>query len=592
MSVWKKIFLIVGVVVVGVVDVALYWNHHLAYKAERIEQKEKKIQILKKASRIYPFDPEVYYALGNAHLSVGTANPGEGETPEAPFQKAVESYQRAIRLNPVSSYSHFGLGQAFYNMSFFTPPVAERSYEEYKKAALLAGHHTQIFFKVGRLFLSRWPELSEENRDFTVNVLRRIVENAEDEKFEQLMRVWEMNVRDYEVMERILPEEADVYRMYARFLGEKSLSLEERQRFLTQADYLDFQEAQEVHEEGENDYFYYNMESAFRRFQWCLNLLEGVKFYQNLTAQALINPNEFKEIRKSALLYLAKSGLEGGKEFGEVEEHFREYLSLEDQVSEVRELEEYLQNRGVIGDEIGGSFEDMELFSFRVYLAYKENRYRDIMRIGRDFQESFVMVPKEKRDEYVEILQIVGDANQKVDFIYDAGEFYEKALEVDPDNLEALVRLRQSYQRLNKEEEIERLNQRIDEVITAKVWNERPQVLEKGTNFYEKFTLDGEMIGLELNFEKDWGQGPEGEEISEEEKKISDEEKRGMVSGEQAGLRERFPLVSVFWNGEVVWEDYLKESSISLKLETEVGRNVLRVVPVNRDMKLLGISWK
>lgn len=538
------------------------------YKAQSTEDKERRIKILEKASNLYPLNPQVYYALGETHLSMGVQIPEEREESEAHFEKAVKNYEKSLGMNPVSTFSHFGLAQAYYNRSFFIPSLAELSFNEYRNAASLAGHHTPIFFKVGTLFLSRWEELNEESRDFTVSLLKRIVESADRDKFTQIMQVWEMNVKDYEVMERILPERAWVYRIYALFLGEKSLSLEERQRYLAESEALDFRRALDEHEQGENDYFYYQTEPAFSRFKNCLDRLKRINFYQRLTGQSLIDTQEFEQTRKSALLYLVKSGLESGKGFDEVKDDLRMYLSMEDKVSAVREVDEYLQRHQIIGDRLERNFEDMELFAFHVYLSFRENRYRDIMRVGRDFRESFVVVPKKNQDEYIRILQIVGDANQKVDYIYDAVEFYEKALEVEPDNLETLVRLRESLTRLNKDKEVQEINQKIEEKVSAQVNEWENRWIEKGQSFYQNLVLDGSEVKLRLYFE----------------------------DGDQGSA----PLVSVFCNGRVMWEDYLDlevrdgegSGAVSLGLKSKVGENKIRISPVNQRVKLLRVEWE
>ncbi|HZX11161.1 MAG TPA: tetratricopeptide repeat protein [Acidobacteriota bacterium] len=566
MNIIKKILFLGGLVILAVVCVLSYWNQHLVYKAQNTEDKEKRIRILEKANELYPLNPEVYYALGEAHLSIGVQIPEEPEESEAHFKKAVKNYEKYLGMNPVSAFSHFGLAQAYYNRSFFTPSLAELSFNEYRNAAHLAGHHTPIFFEVGTLFLSRWDELNEESRDFTVSLLRRIVESADRDKFIKIMQIWEMNVNDYEVMERILPEKAWVYRMYARFLGEKSLSLGERQPYLAEAEALDFKMAQDEHEQGENNYFYYQMEPAFSRFKNCLNVLKRIHFYQRLTGQNLIDTGEFEQIQKSSLLYLVKSGLELGKRFDEVRDDLKMYLNMEDKVSAVREVDEYLQRHQIIGNRLERNFEDMDLFAFHAYLSYRENRYRDIMRVGRNFRESIVVVPKDNQDEYVRILQIVGDANQKVDYIYDAVEFYEKALEVEPDNLETLVRLRESLIRLNREKEVEEINQQIEEVVSAQVKEWVDRWIEKGQNFYQNLVLDGSEVVLKIYLE----------------------------NGEIGSA----PLVSVFWNGRVMWEDYLElgeeegSGAVFLGLNSKVGENQIRISPVNQRVRLLRVEWE
>ena len=103
------------------------------------------------------------------------------------------------------------------------------------------------------------------------------------DEYRTIMQTWEVNIKDYDVMEKILPADPQIYRMYAKFLGEKSLSVEERQRILADAEFLEFERAKSEHDSGENDYLYFQMNEALNQFKSCLNILEKIVFYQNLT---------------------------------------------------------------------------------------------------------------------------------------------------------------------------------------------------------------------------------------------------------------------------------------------------------------------
>ncbi len=56
----------------------------------------------------------------------------------------------------------------------------------------------------------------------------------------------------------------------------------------------------------------------------------------------------------------------------------------------------------------------------------------------------------------------------------------------------------------------------------------------------------------------------------------------------------RAPLISVFFNGRVVWEDFLEGEtvSVSVPVESKIGENVVEVVPVNRGVELLRIAYE
>jgi len=560
MDIFKKIVFMLALVVVAVVNILIYWDSNLYYRAEKIEDNERKIEILERANQFYPSNDLVFYELGKAYFDLGIRNLNDETKSSAYLQESIKNFKRSVRINPASQFSHFNLGQSLLYMSFFSPSLDVNCYDEYKKAAILVDHNSQIFYDVGKTFLSRWSELSEENREFTLEILRKVLGGKDREEFRTILQTWEMNIKDYDVMEKILPEDPQIYRMYAKFLGEKSLSAEERQRVLANAEFLEFERAKSEHDSGENEFMYYQMKEASNQFKSCLNILEKIKFYQNLTQHNNIDRAEFSELRKSAFLNLAKCRLEQGGELKEVEGYLRKYLALEDKVTAVSKLESFLRDRGLIGEKLDASFDNLEHLSFQLSLYFKQNRYRDLVRIGRLLQQSLVVVPEGKREVYVRVLQLVGDSYQKVDYIYDAGEFYQKALEVDPENLETLLRICQNYERLNADEKIQEIKERIDTLMSPKERVFKNLTINKSRSFWQTLALDGRKIILDLHFKDS------SERIT--------------------------PLITVFFNGRVVWEDYLKDEVLSLPLESRIGKNSLEIVAVNRAFSLVKVEYK
>jgi len=556
----KRFVLISALVVVAAVDILIYWNSHLYYRAKETEDNEEKIVVLRRANQFYPLNDLVFYEMGKAYFDLGNQNLNDRAKSDHYLRESIQNFNRSIRINPASYFSHFRLARSLLFMSYLSPSLDANPYEEYKKVALLLGHNHQIFYETGKILLSRWSELSEENRIFTLEVLRKIAKGKDRDKLQTIMHIWEMNAKDYGVMEKILPEDARVYRMYAEFLGEKSLSVEERQRILTRAEFLEFEKAKSQYNSGENEFLYFRVKEALEHFKSCLNRLEKIKFYQNLTQQNLIDHSEFSRLRKSAFLNLAKCHIEEGKELKEVEGYLRKYLALEDKVGAVGELESYLKDRGLIREELDASFNDLDRLSLQLLLYFKQNRYRDIVKIGRLLQQSFVVVPEGKRKDYIRILQLLGDSFQKIGYIYDAGEFYQRALEIEPENIDTLLRILQNYERLNEDEKIRETKERIDKIVSPAEIVLKKLTINKGRSFSRKLILDGREIILDLHFKK-----------------------------VQEGI---IPLVAVFFNGLVVWEDYLKEEVISIPLESRIGENAIRVVAVNRAVDLSGLRWK
>ena len=586
MSNFKKFILLFAVILIGIINIFIYWNNHLYYRAQKTEDLKKKIKTLERATQFYPANDLAFYELGKAYFDLGIKSVSSKAESSTHFGKSVKNFSRSIRINPASFFSHFHLAQSLLYRSYLSPSFDADYHEEYKKAALLAGHNSQIFYEVGKVFLSRWPELSEEDREFNLEILRKIISLKETEKLQTLMQIWAMNVKDYEVIEKILPKDVEVYRLYAQFLGEKSLSCDKRQRILAETEFLEFERAKDAHILGQKEFRSYQLRKAFNHFISAMIILEKINFYQSLSNQKLIGFTEFHNLKKSACLNLAKCLIEERGELKEAEGYLRSYLALEDEVAEVGRLESFLRDRGLIDEKLGATFEDLDNLSFQILLYFKLNRYRDIMRVGRLLRESFVVVPERKREGYLKVLQLVGDSYQKIDYIYDAGEFYQKALEMDPDNLEILLRIRLNFERLNEEEKVREVNKKIEELLSPREMECKYSVINKRQRYSQTLTFDGREIILNLDFNE------EGEESVP-------------------------PLVSIFFNGRVVWEDYLKgvrteggreeeeeeqegerkdkkdnDRVISLSLKSKVGKNTLVIVPLNKAVDLLKISYR
>jgi len=557
----KTGFFIAFLIIIGALGVVLYWNTHLYYQAkDKIEDPGKKIEVLEKANLFYPYNDLVYYELGKAHFDLGLENISRTDIRDTHLRESSENFARSLQLNPASPFSHFNFAQTLLYQSYAIPPSEVNYYEEYKKAAFLTGHHSQIFYEVGKILFSRWEQLSPEEREFILEITGKILSKKQRETLQSLLHIWEMNVKDYEVMEKILPEDPGVYRWYARFLGDKSLSSEVRQQKLAQAEFLEFEKATNMYNQGVNKFRYYQIQDAGNHFRSSLNLLKGISFYQDLIDHDLIDPSEFDELQKSVYLNLLKCRVEEEASLQEIEGFLKSYLSLEDKLVSIGELESYLKDRGLIEKRLEGGFEDLKRLYIQILFTFRQNRYREIMRLGSLLQQSFIVVPEGQKKDYMKILQIIGNSYLKADYLYDAEKFYQKAFEIEPSNLETLFKMRRIYERLNKEVKVQEANWRIKKLLPAREILSKSIVIDKGKRLSRKLVFDGRKIILSLQFTRT---------------------REGAAS-----------LISVFLNERIVWEDYLRDNIVSIPLDTGVGENVLVIRPVNDAVNLLKIQYR
>ena len=560
MSFITRIFVIAAILLLAVTSVLIYWNQHLYYEAAEIGDTEQRIEVLEKAGKFYPLNDLVFYELGKAYHELGMNSLGEEGRSRIHLHKSMSQLNRSLGLNPPSYFGHFYLARTLHDLSFDSPSYEEQAFREFKKAADLAGENTEVYNEVGKVFLSQWQSLSPEDRDFTLGMLKKVAEGKNRERIRSLFYVWEINVEDFDVMERIFPEDAQIYRDFAEFLGERSLSLPERQKYLAKTEFLEFQRAQDVFEAGEHSRFNYKIKQAETHFRTCRNILGKIRFYQDLSASPnQIESSEFDGLQKQTLLSLAKTYVEQGKEFKDVAAYLWEYLGKEDSTTAVGEIESFLEREGLLEEQTNTTIDDLDRFSLMLYLSFKQGRFRDNMRVGQDLLRRFGVVPEGQEDQFVKIFEIVGDSFQKMDYVYDSNDFFHLALERNPDNLDILLKLRRNYERLNAIEEIREMDRRIGKIVSLSEI-ELSQPLQKGQSYRRDLVLEGNKINLGLYF----GLGEEARE----------------------------PLITVLFNGRVVWEDYLEEGVISVPMESKVGKNLIQVMSQNRGVELKKITYE
>jgi hypothetical protein len=554
----RNILFIVLILFMGGVEVLIYWNNHLYYRAVETDNNEEKIELLNRTVDFYPVNDLVYAERGKAYFDLGVDHIADNAVSKEYLEESINNYKRALRSNPALSLTHFNLAQSLlYKSYLFSTPNIE-AHEEFIKAATLAGENSYVFYEVSKIFLSRWSFLSDEEKDFTADILRKIMNKDDEEKIRSLLHIWEMNIKDYNMIKTILPERAGVYRIYADFLGEKSLSLEERQRSLAQAEFYEFERAREKKKEGDEAFFSFQWDEAVKHYKSCLRILDKIKFYQNLIPENPIDLPTFNEIKKLTILHLAKCHIDKGSSFKDYEAYLQEYLSLEDDMPSILDLESYLEEKGLLIDKLEDSFSDLDRMAFRLLFLFKKNRYKEIMRIGRRLQQSFVIIPKGKERAYRRISDLIGDAYRKNGHVFEASEFYRKSLEIEPHSLQTLIRLRSNYEKLGNDEMVRQIEERTAAVIFSKEKNFKNLSIDKNEAFSYSLILDDRPSILNIQFD----------------------------SGER-GIN---PLISVFFNGRIIWEDYLQEEELLLPVESRPGNNSLEIIPVNRSISLVKLS--
>ncbi len=556
----KRILLLAGLAAWGALVISSYRGARLAAASGQLEDPAVKVRLLKRASAAALPEPIAPYLLGKAYHDLGLRKLAAGEKAEPELKLSVASLKRSVRLNPYSAFSHFHLARALMDLDAVSGGVTEDPLDEYKRAARLSGFNSEVYFEVGKALLARWKDLSPENRTFARGILKSVMAVRDPAMARGIFEVWGMNVPDYELMRSILPEDAAIERAYADFLGRKSLPYGERLAVLVQSEARAFRNAAGEFERAETERSSGQHEKAVDSFWQCMKKLRGIRFYQEFAASKPIDPAAFRDLQRSCWLNLTLSSIDAGLDFRRIRSYLEQYLAMEDRVSELGPLEALMKERGFIDMPMTAGLDDPEKTGAALALFYKENRYQDIIQVGRLLEKSLVVVPADKQADYVKLLLVIGDSYQKMDYLYDAGDTYRKAAGIRPRDIGILVRLRQNAQRLNDEKALAEVDGRIRQVMTPREIVLGQTLLQIGSVFARRIILDGRPCVLGFRF-----------------------------SGIEA---ERPPLISIVFNGRVVREGFLTDPSLSIPVDTAVGENEVSLTSLNRGIALEQLTYQ
>jgi hypothetical protein len=555
----KKFLSITGLAVLAVLQAAFAWNARLAWRAKAVARDaDEKVRLLRRAESIFPWNDAVPYELGEVYFERGAEALGNPAARDTLFRLSIDAYLRSLRLNPGSPAAHFALGQALLYAGYVGQPAPLAYFDEYRRAAELTGHSSQIHYETGKVLLGRWDSLAPGEKDFVAGLLKSSLAGKGEERLLDLLEAWNLAGRDAGLIERILPEDPEALRAYARFLGERSLSLEARQTALAQAEALEVSRARADVESGRRAAESFHAAEASSRAAAALEALGSVRFYQALTGRELFDPREFDGLRKSARRLLAMNRIEETRSLDDEDGTIAAYLDLEDDFTALGEFETFLKERGLAGGTggDGSTLKDLKALAFQMGLDFKLNRYRDIARVGGLLLSSSLVIAPSGKAAYARILRLIGEANLKLDNVYDAEEFTRKALEAAPDDLDILVGLERCYARLNDESQAAAVGRAIGKLTSPAEIDLGGRTVAKGETAKIDLVTPGGPRTFRLVF--------------------------APASGGGAG-----PLVTVLLDGRVAWEKYGDTGTAEFTGTLTPGRASLEITAVGGPIGLI-----
>ena len=185
---------------------------------------------------------------------------------------------------------------------------------------------------------------------------------------------------------------------------------------------------------------------------------------------------------------------------------------------------------------------------------FKLNRYRDIARVGSLLSSSSLVIAPSGRPSYAAILRLIGEANLKLDSLYEAERYYRMALEVAPDDLDVLLGLERCYGRLSDEAGAAEVRLAISRLTSPAVTDLGGRIVAKGGSFGSTFLRAGGPLKVRLEL--------------------------------APATPGRPPLVTILVDGRVAWEGIGDTGSIELAVSPGPVRFSLEIFAVSDAVRL------
>lgn len=542
-----------------VLEIILYLNlRWLSLAREEIVNDQVRLKTLNRAQKLLPLNDEVHLELGKWWLIQAQRPQVSYEDRVEGLRKAMNYLVQAIRLNPGSYQAHFYLAQVGQILRF-EQEIAFNPIEEFKKAASLTTYNEGVYYQAGRILFSLWKELSAGDKDLTLQLLANVITPNNPERLEEILPIWEYNGGSEEVLNRILPRDARMYRVVADYLARRGIKHKLRLIKLAQAEKMEFDRARRLYYQALNLAKLSKFKRAEQAFKEAHGLFQRIRFYQTLIDEKLIEEEDYANLVRELKRNIAFLRLSRGEDLSSVRTFLQSYVSDENDVTALEDFIEYLHQRMTIQGSRISSEENFLMFYFEALIDYKKGAYSQLIEKIRT-QEIFLQDNTENfPEEVADLWQMMAESYLNLDFVYDALEYYERALVVKPKDIPILLGLTRVYERLNREDKREEVNLLISQIIKEREENFKPVNLLPGKVNNFQVVASGTSGYLKIVFEL-------------AESKIK-------------------PLVGIAVNNRVISEGFMEVPEIELEANFKVGSNQVEITSYNMGIRCLKIRF-
>jgi hypothetical protein len=400
----------------------------------------KKTGLYKLSHRIFPFDHTAAYKYGYVLLESGYENKNN-----ALILESINWFKKAAARNPFHYYTHYYLGKSYLFYDYPHSQYFNEAISQFKKAAIIRGSNQAIVLDTGKILLSMWPLLSDEDKRFCHNLLSQSMTRFLWEDFAGIVEPWWLYSKDKNFLKQLLEKNPVFFSKVAGKLTELEAPLSLRWEFLSEYEKFILEEVNRKFQS-----LSFQKKYELNPLPPLLEDLKTIKAYYKLAGDETFNKEKYRDLKNKLLHQLIDAFFEAYplkkdrkmEHEREMNRYIDEYINGDLPREEVLKFKEYLKKKDFFKPN------DFTSLYFYYLPEFKLGNFVGIISDIERLKNSITYINEEKKDGYIRLLLLLSDSFQASNLLSLAEKTLREITAVQPGNLDAsffLLRIRRVF---------------------------------------------------------------------------------------------------------------------------------------------------
>lgn len=373
----------------------------------------------KSGKKIFPLSSDAQFRYAYSLLSQF-----ETDNNTVELKKSIEAFRDSIKFNQLNYVSYLYLGKALMNLNSPDPDIFRNGLNAIRKASYIRKSSINVNANTIEIYLSMWPFLSKEDREFTSGLLKESIDKLTRSSFNSILETWSLYSQDGEILQSIFNPRQKFYYETIKLLGKKQLLIKIREKLLAEVELKVLKDSQTKFNKSEKDE---NpdinlIKSIYKK------LSSGFKGYNILIKNSKFREKTFNNLRKKILLFLIKSGLKKNDKNPDTEiyKYLNDYINYFTTISDLDDLKKLLSKSEFLNSA------DLNRQYIKYKIMYVSGQFSKVISELEKFRESLAFLKKEHIKEYSRILMLLADSYISSRLLTRAVDIFKEIEKISP----------------------------------------------------------------------------------------------------------------------------------------------------------------